>query len=79
MYVLLRESGAFLGELDKFVHGSPQRFESGAVKGSGPCGLTATLKGAAGAKVSHTCIDSKGTVHATTTTIASGGSVDVAV
>ena len=69
----------FLGELDKFVHVSPQRFESVEVKGSGPCGLTATLKGAAGAKVSHTCIDSKGTVHATTTTIASGGSVDVAV
>ena len=35
----------FLGELDKFVHVSPQRFESVVVKGTGPCGLTVTAKG----------------------------------
>ena len=33
----------FLGELAKFVHVSPQRFESVSVGGNGPCGPTAEV------------------------------------
>lgn len=69
----------FLGELEKFVHVSPQRFASVEVKGSGACGLTATLKGVADEKVKHACIDAKGIVHATETTIAEGGVAEVSI
>jgi len=69
----------FLGELEKFVHVSPQRFASVEVKGSGACGLTATVKGTAGEKVKHACIVAKGTVHATETTIAEGGVAQVTI
>ena len=41
----------FLGELGKFVHVAPQRFERIAVAGSGPCGLTVGVKGSPGEEV----------------------------
>jgi hypothetical protein len=47
----------FLGELDKFVHVSPQRFSSVVVKGSGPCGLTVAVKGTVGQTLELPCID----------------------
>ena len=67
----------FLGELDKFVHVSPRRFESVTVKGSGACGLTVSMKGNAGDKVNHACIDPNGVVHASTATISDMGLVEV--
>merc|ERR1712196_639114 len=47
----------FLGELAKFVHVSPQRFAYVLVKGSGPCGLTAGVKGASGEHVTLVAVD----------------------
>ena len=69
----------FPGELDKFVHVSPQRFTSVLVKGSGPCGLTVAVKGTPGQSLELPCIDAKGTVHVTSATIPASGTTDVVV
>jgi|EP01043_Picozoa_sp_COSAG02_P011249 hypothetical protein len=69
----------FLGELDKFVHVSPQRFDSVLVKGSGPCGLTVSVKGTSGDSIDLPCIDAKGIVHVKSASISAAGSVDVAI
>ena len=69
----------FLGELDKFVHVSPQRFDSVLAKGSGPCGLTVAVKGTSGECIELPCIDAKGTMHVKTAAIPAAGSIDVAI
>jgi hypothetical protein len=69
----------FLGELDKFVHVSPQRFDSVLAKGSGPCGLTVAVKGTSGESIELPCIDAKGTMHVKTAAIPAAGSIDVAI
>lgn len=67
----------FLGELAKFVHVSPQRFDHVQVSGSGPCGLTVRVKGTVGQKVDLAAVDPKGTVHVTAASIPSSGFADV--
>ena len=67
----------FLGELEKFVHVAPQRFERVAVAGSRACGLTVTLKGTAGEKVRLVAVDPTGIAHVAVSEIPSGGRVDV--
>lgn len=67
------------GELEKFVHVSPQRFGHVLVKGSAPCGLTISVKGSSGEKINLVAVDPKGIVHISTVTIPSSGSVDVAM
>lgn len=69
----------FVGELEKFVHVSPQRFDHVTVTGSGPSGLTVGVKGTAGEKISLVAVDPKGITHVTTVTIPAAGSVDVAL
>ena len=69
----------FPGELDKFVHVSPQRFTSVLVKGSGPCGLTVAVKGTPGQSLELPCIDAKGIVHVTSAKIPASGTTDVVV
>ena len=82
-YVAIYEAASngayFLGELDKFVHVSPQRFESVLVKGAGPCGLTVQLKGSPGQSIEMPCIDAKGTVHVSSAKIPASGAVAVAI
>lgn len=79
VYEPASNSAYFLGELNKFVHVSPQRFESVLVKGSGPCGLTVSVKGTSGDDIDLPCIDAKGTVHVKTASIPATGRVDVAI
>mmetsp|Transcript_73923 Transcript_73923/g.146981 ORF Transcript_73923/g.146981 Transcript_73923/m.146981 type:complete len:98 (+) Transcript_73923:35-328(+) len=69
----------FLGDLTKFIHVSPQQFKSVKVQGSGPCGLTVTLKGKSGDSLTHVCVDSQGIVHVTTTTVSNSGVAEVKV
>jgi hypothetical protein len=69
----------FLGELNKFVHVSPQRFNSVLVKGAGPCGLTVSVKGTSGDSIALPCIDAKGIIHVKSASIPAAGSVDVAI
>ena len=67
----------FLGELEKFVHVSPQRFERVAVGGKGPCGLAVRVVGAPGERVRLAAVDPKGVVHLATASLPSAGVVDV--
>lgn len=69
----------FVGELEKFVHVSPQRFNHVTVGGPGPSGLTVGVKGTAGEKITLVAVDPKGIAHITNATIAPGGTVEVAV
>ena len=51
-YAEAAANGAFfLGELEKFVHVSPQRFERVAEGGNGPCGLAVRVIGGSGEQV----------------------------
>lgn len=52
----------FLGELNKFIKVSPQRFESVRVGGKGPCGLMVTVKGTP-CPIDLYAVDAKGIVH----------------
>ena len=71
------ESGAwFLGELAKFVHVSPQRFEYVAVGGSGASGVAVGVRGSQGESVLLTSVDAKGVVHVQSVAIPEGGFVE---
>ncbi len=68
------ENGAWLlGELTKFVHVSPQRFDWAGVGGAGKSGLRAGVRGAAGEVVRVTSVDANGTVHVADIAIPQGG------
>ena len=67
----------FLGELAKFVHVSPQRFDFVAVGGEGPAGLVAGVRGFPGEAVLLTAVDSKGVVRLQTALVPEGGFVEV--
>jgi hypothetical protein len=69
----------FLGEMTKFVHVSPQRFDHVKVGGTGPSGLTVGVRGSVGEKIELVAVDPKGTVHRTTVTIPAAGEAEVAV
>lgn len=72
------ENGAWLlGELAKFVHVSPQRFDWAGVGGGGKSGLRAGVRGAAGEVVRITSVDVNGTVHVLDASIPEGGLVVV--
>eukprot|EP00756_Hemistasia_phaeocysticola_P044960 Hpha_TRINITY_DN18735_c0_g1::TRINITY_DN18735_c0_g1_i1::g.47372::m.47372 len=73
-------NGAYLlGELNKFVHVSPQRFRGVSVKGSGPCGLTIEVMGSNSETVKIVCVDPTGTVHITAVQIPQQGTAQVAL
>ena len=67
----------FLGELNKFVHVSPQRFESVLVKGTGACGLTVSAKGTAGTTITLIAVDPKSIVHVANVTFPGNGVAEV--
>ena len=75
VYAPLRNGAYLLGELTKFVHVSPQRFEGVAVSsgGGGRCGVAVTVKGAAGEKVSIVTVDVNGTVCVAVATVGGAG------
>lgn len=77
IYEPLSNGAYFLGELEKFVHVSPQRYASVVVGGSGACGVTATVKGTVGEQVKQACVDAAGTVHVTTATVNAAGRVAI--
>jgi hypothetical protein len=71
------ESGAwFLGELAKFVHVSPQRFDYVAVGGAGASGVAVGVRGSQGESVLLTSVDAKGVVHVQSVDIPEGGYVE---
>ena len=68
------ENGAwFLGELSKFVHVSPQRFDYAGAGGAGPAGV----RGSPGEAVVLTAVDGKGVAHVAQVVIPAGGIIDV--
>ena len=67
----------FLGELNKFVHVSPQRFESVLVQGTGACGLTVAAKGTAGTTITLIAVDPKSIVHVANVTFPASGVAQV--
>ena len=67
----------FLGELTKFVHVSPQRFERVSVAGRGACGLTAIVKGTPGERVRLVAVDPKGVAHVSVAEVGGVGRVSV--
>ena len=67
----------FLGELNKFVHVSPQRFDSVLVKGGGPCGLTVSAKGTSGTTINVIAVDPKNIVHVANITFPKSGKAEV--
>ena len=73
----LTNGAFFLGELTKFVHVSPQRFDSVTVGGSGAAGITTTVRGTAGESVLLTAVDASGTVRTAMALIGAGGTVVV--
>ena len=71
------ESGAwFLGELAKFVHVSPQRFDYVAVGGGGPSRVLVGVRGSAGEAVLLTSVDAGGVVHVQSVVVPEGGYVE---
>ena len=73
-------SGAFfLGELAKFVHVSPQRFDYVSASGSGAAGFTVGVRGSAGEAVLLTAVDAGGVVRTATASIPAGGFVEVVI
>lgn len=73
----LSNGGYFLGELSKFVHVSPQRFDSVAVGGSAPAGLSSTLRGTPGETVTVFAVGADGIVRSADAVIGSDGTVSV--
>ena len=69
----------FLGELNKFVHVSPQRFAKVLVGGQEACGLTVTVLGSAGEQIKLVGVDSQGITHIKLVTIPAGGLLDFAI
>lgn len=69
------ENGAYLlGELTKFVHVSPQRFEQIAVgHGAGPAGIVVTVRGVSGEVVELYAVDPQGRVCYNSTRLSSQG------
>lgn len=73
----------FLGELSKFVHVSPLRFESvaeeadPAADGVGPCALAVVVRGAPGEEVRLVCIDAGGITRVATAKIPAAGRAKV--
>jgi hypothetical protein len=67
-------NGAFLvGELAKFVHVSPQRFDAVALGGSGPAGILVSLRGSVGEAVTLLAVDPAGVARVATATIGAAG------
>ncbi len=76
VYEPLSNGAWLLGELAKFVHVSPQRFDYVSVGGGGPSGIVAGLLGSAGEVVLVTSVDGKGVVHVQSVVIPEGGFVE---
>ncbi len=67
-------NGAYLlGQLEKFVRVSPQRFGSISLVGSSPCGFTVEVLGTSGEKVTVVAVDGSGTVRITEVKISASG------
>lgn len=88
IYEPLSNGAYFLGELNKFVHVSSQRFDyilvGSQTKGSpkdtvppGPSGIIVGVKGTPGQSLTLVAIDSSQTVHTQTVTIPESGFIDV--
>jgi len=73
-------NGAFLlGELDKFVHVSPQRFASIKLGGSGPCGFSVEVLGSPNEIVSVVAVDAANTVRVADVAILANGTGNAAM
>jgi hypothetical protein len=77
VYETYANGAFFLGELAKFVHVSPQRFDFVAVGGAGKAGLRAAVRGAPGEHVVLTAITPLGFVAVAAADIPAGGAVVV--
>ena len=65
-------------QLNKFVHVSPQRFESVQVQGSGVVGVTVKARGTPKQELDLYAIDPKGIVRVKHVVVPEGGTVQVA-
>ena len=63
VYEELPNRAFFLGELTKFVHVSPMRFESVVCGGAGPSGITVVAYGGVEERLSLVSVDGHGVVH----------------
>ena len=79
VYEPLANGAYFVGELEKFVHVSPQRFEYVVVQGDSPCGLIVGVRGAAEERVRLVCVDPLGIVHRATVDLPRRGFVEARV
>lgn len=77
VYEPLSNGAYFLGELNKFVHVSPQRFDSVAVGGNAAAGISSTLRGTPGEMVTVFAVGADGIVRSTDAVIGSDGAVTI--
>ena len=77
VYEAMANGAYFVGELTKFVHVSPQRFESVKVGGQGPSEITVVMYGSSGDVVSLVSVDAKHVVHVKSVMVPIGGVVTV--
>ena len=68
-----------LAQLNKFVHVSPQRFESVQVEGSGVVGVTVQARGTPKQELDLYAIDPKGIVRVKHVVVPASGTVEVAL
>lgn len=73
LYEPLPNGAYFLGELNKLVHVSPQRFAFIGLAGAGPAGVRAGLFGTPGSSVSIAAVDPSGTVRIAVVSIPAAG------
>lgn len=73
----LSNGAFFLGELSKFVHTAPQRFEAVRVAAGAECGLAVVVKGAVGEVVRVAAVDPSGRVRLKSVVIPGVGRIEV--
>eukprot|EP00931_Biecheleriopsis_adriatica_P045516 TRINITY_DN26070_c0_g1_i1.p1 TRINITY_DN26070_c0_g1~~TRINITY_DN26070_c0_g1_i1.p1 ORF type:complete len:794 (-),score=129.52 TRINITY_DN26070_c0_g1_i1:49-2430(-) len=77
VYEPMPNGAYFLGELQKLVHVSPQRFTHVLAEGKGPCGLTVGVLGSPGELVELVAVDPQSRVHVSNVRIPTSGFAEV--
>lgn len=77
VYEPMANGAWFLGELGKFVHVSPQRFDFVGVGGGGVAGIQAAVRGFPGESITLTAVDANATVRVKTVVVPAGGLAQV--
>jgi len=77
VYEPLSNGAWFLGELSKFVHVSPKRFDYVGVGGGGAVGIIAGVRGSPGESITLTAVDTNTTVRIKNVVIPLGGLLNI--